>query len=446
MLLPARIAQTEPARFAPRFRRIECLDASEGVEMHVAHILRKYNPAEWGGTETAVKQLLDGLKQLDVRGTVLAPRLEQTPARDPMGEAGHALRRYRAFAPVINISEEQRAQLISVGGNLMSLDLLPMLLSLRDLALVHTHALNRIGGIALTAARLRRLPLVVTIHGGVLDLPRSVQQALSAPLEGGFEWGKMFGVLLRSRKVLEMADAIVTCNPKEAELQRAKYPGKRVVVQPHGVPVSNYSADCRAAALDAFPTLGQQKIILVVGRIDPVKNQGFVLVEMPEILKKHPATVLVLAGACTDELYGKALRKEVRRLGIESKVLFTGGLPPGDRRLIGLMQSAATVIVPSLSETFGLIILEAWAAGAPVISTRNSGALSLVQPDHNGALFNLDNIAEFHQRLDSYLSNREAARAQARHGHQLAAREYDTAVLAGRMKDLYQELIAKKRA
>src|SRR5687768_14223999 len=173
--------------------------------MRVAHVLRKYNPAQWGGTETAVKQLLDGLKDQGVAGTVYAPRLEQTPLHDPIREGGHELKRYRAFIPVVNIAEEQRAQMIAIGGNLMSFDLFTGLLGQRELDVVHTHALNRIGGIARTVAKVRKVPLVVTIHGGVLDLPKSVQQTLSAPLEGGYEWGKVFGAVFKSREVLSQA-------------------------------------------------------------------------------------------------------------------------------------------------------------------------------------------------------------------------------------------------
>jgi starch synthase len=412
--------------------------------MHVAHILRKYNPAEWGGTETAVKLLLDGLKHEGVSGTVYAPRLDQMPVRDPLREAGHKVRTYRAFIPVLNLSDEQRAQLIAIGGNLMSFDLFVKLAMQKGLSVIHTHALNRIGGIGLTVAGMRRIPLVVTIHGGVLDLPRSVQQTLSAPLEGGYEWGKIFGILLRSRDVLKRADAIVTCNPKEADLQRERFPHKRILVQPHGVPIAKYVEDHRKEALDAFPTLGRQKLILIVGRIDPVKNQGWVLVQMPRILHKHPDAVLVLAGACTDELYGKALRKEVRRLGIENKVLFTGGLPPGDPRLIGLMQSASVVVVPSLSETFGLIILEAWAAHAPVISTRTSGAISLVRENENGHLFDLNREEEFDLALQRLLESPAHARRIGESGHALAGQEYDSLLLARRMKALYEELIREK--
>jgi alpha-maltose-1-phosphate synthase len=363
---------------------------------------------------------------------------------DPIQEAGHELKRYKAFIPVINLSEEQRAQMIAVGGNLMSFDLLAGLLAQRGLSVVHTHALNRIGGIARTAANLRKLPLVATIHGGVLDLPKSVQQTFSAHLEGGFEWGKIFGALLKSRAVLSQADAIVTCNPREAELQKEKFPNKRIIVQPHGVPIAKYQKDCRALVMDAYPTLANRKIILIVGRVDPVKNQGWVLVQMPRILEQHPDAVLVIAGACTDELYGKALRKEVRRLGIEQKVLFTGGLPPGDARLIGLMQSASVVVVPSLSETFGLIILEAWGASAPVVSSRTSGALSLMKEEENGHLFSIENEEEFHRGVNRILGDAQHGRRMAENGHRLTAQEYDTSILSRRIKLLYEEIIREK--
>lgn len=414
--------------------------------MRVAHVLRKYNPAQWGGTESAVKLLLDGLHELGVAGTVYAPRLEGTPHHDPIQQAGHKVKRYRAFIPVLNLTEEQRAQLVAVGGNLMSFDLLTALAREPDLSVVHTHALNRIGGIARTVAKARKVPLVVTIHGGVLDLPSSVRQTLSAPLEGGFEWGKIFGAIFRARDVLKDADAIVTCNPKEAELQRAKWPNKRVIVQPHGVPITQYQRDCGPAALHAFPTLENRKIILIVGRIDPVKNQGWVLVQMPRILERHPDAVLVLAGACTDELYGKALRKEVRRLGLDQRVLFTGGLPPGDPRLVGLMQNASVVVVPSSSETFGLILLEAWAARTPVLSTRTSGALSIVREDENGHLFDLDNEDEFHRGLNCILSDPAHAKRLAGNGHALTVQNYDSAMLSRRIKALYEALKDEKAA
>ncbi|MDX1953183.1 MAG: glycosyltransferase family 4 protein [Verrucomicrobiota bacterium] len=407
--------------------------------MRVAHILRKYDPSQWGGTETAVKQLLDGLRHHGTSSMVFAPSLDSVPSPDPFREAGHLIKRYKAHVPVFGISREQKQQLVSVGGNLLSLDLFWQLRRTRPLDLIHTHTLNRIGGVALSVARQRRLPLVVTIHGGVLDLPASVKANLAAPLKGGWEWGKLFGFLFKSREVLERADAVLTCNRREAELLRQKYPNKKVLVQPHGITLSRYAKDHRAALYNAWPQLNKKRFLLVLGRIDPVKNQGWVVEQFAEILQHEPEVFLVLAGACTDEAYGKSLKKEVRNKGLESRAIFTEGLPPGDARLIGLLQAASMLVVPSLSETFGLVLLEAWAAATPVVSTRTSGALELVQDGSNGFLFDLEKPAEFHAGVAALLSSAGTRERLGRAGHLLAS-EYDTVTLAGRVQQLYQEL------
>jgi starch synthase len=411
--------------------------------MRVAHILRKYNPAQWGGTETAVLQLTNGLREHGVTSTFFAPELGETPQADPLREAGHDVKRYKAIVPVSGISNQQRAQLVSVGGNLMSFDLIWRLF--REPAdVIHSHALNRIGGIALTAAKFRKLPLVVQIHGGVLALPQKVRDELAKPLEGGFEWGKVFGAPLRSRHVLPEADAILTCNKQEAALMAEKYPGKRIVVQPHGVPLLRFQKDQRDAALAAFPELRDVPYLLVLGRIDPVKNQGFVLEQLPMLTHLHENVHLVFAGACTDEAYGKSLKKEARRAAVEDRVTFAGALPPGDPRLVGLLQGASAVVVPSLSETFGLVILEAWAAKRPVISTRNPGALDLVVDGCNGYFFDLEKPQKFHEAVDRILNSETHARELGMRGYEVA-REYDTVCLAERVRDLYAQLIKEKK-
>lgn len=412
--------------------------------MRVAHLLRKYNPSEWGGTETAVKCLLDGLSSHQVSSVVYAPRLDREWAGDPFRQAGHNVRRFHALVPVWGIGAEQRQQLISVGGNLLSFDLIWRLLQEPEVSLIHTHALNRLGGIALTAARLRRVPLVATIHGGVLDLPVETRTNLLKPLEGGFEWGKIFGMAFRARKVLEQADAIITCNQKEAGLLQKKYPSQTILVQPHGIRAKLFQEDQRAQARQAFPQIDRRQLLLAVGRIDPVKNQAWLIQQMPAILEKHPRALLVLAGACTDEAYGKSLKKDLRHLGLENHVVLTGGLPPGDPRLVGLLQAAAMVLLPSLSETFGLVILEAWAAGAPVAASRTSGACELIKEGANGWLFDLNQPSTFFLALEEALSKPDLASKFAQAGRQLAITHYDTQILAERVGKLYERLIEEK--
>lgn len=436
--------------------------------MRIAHLLRKYNPAEWGGTETVIHQLSDGLRRLGVGSVAYCPALDgvnghgaaslgqppgdnghgwdarATPGVDPLEAAGCTVRRFRACVPIWGISPEQRRRMIAVGGNLMSFDLIRALWSDAS-AVIHSHALGRVGGIGLTMARRKKIPFVVTVHGGVYDLPESMRKSFNTPQARGLEWGKPFGLLLRARHVLTEADAILTCNQREAAMIRQQHPDRRVIVQPHGVAAHLYELDHRAAARAAFPQIVERDVLLAVGRIDPVKNQGWLIEQVPALLRRHPRMLLVLAGACTDEGYGEKLRRRIDELGVGGQVLLTGKLPPADPRLIGLMQEARVALLPSLSETFGLVILEAWAAGTPAVSSRTSGASALIENGRNGWLFDLDRPESFHAAIDTVLDDPEARAAAIAAARRRVTAEYDTRVLSARMKDLYVQLQEEKR-
>src|SRR5713226_6781426 len=86
---------------------------AENGRMRVAHVLRKYNPEEWGGTETAIHRLFTGLRQHGVESVVYGPRLKNKPAADPLEEAGCAIKRFGAFLPVLGLSKTERRQHIA---------------------------------------------------------------------------------------------------------------------------------------------------------------------------------------------------------------------------------------------------------------------------------------------------------------------------------------------
>ena len=414
--------------------------------MRVVHLLRKYDPAEWGGTETAIQRLFDGLRQHRVTPIAFCPRIDDGANGDPFADAGFTVKRFKACLPVWGISRERRRELVAVGGNLMSFDLAGMLRRERVIDVIHTHALGRLGAIAAQVARRRKLPFVMTIHGGLLDLPHALKDSFQKPSTGGLDWGKLFGVLLRSRALLDYTDAILTCNRNEAAMLQKQNPTKRIVVHPHGVPASLYRKDHRETAREAFPQIGTKRLLLCVGRIDPVKNQSWLIDQASELFRRHPGTILVLAGACTNAAYGDAIRREISERGFQNRVLLTGGLPAADPRLIGLFQLAEAVVLPSISETFGLVILEAWAAGTAVVASATSGASALIQHGGNGWLFKLEDPGTFHEAMDCMLLQPVLRGRQAAAGAKLVSDEYDTAVLAGRMTQLYEQLIQEKHA
>ncbi|MBB5032216.1 glycosyltransferase family 4 protein [Prosthecobacter vanneervenii] len=412
--------------------------------MLASHILRKYDPAHWGGTETAVQRLVQGLQHHGISSMVHAPHCATSSSSDPLSDAGARVQRYKAFVPVAGISAAQREALVSWGGNLFSFELFWQLRS-SGADVMHSHALNRIAGISLMAARSRGVPHAITLHGGALDIPEEVNAKLTAPLKGGFEWGKTLGALVRSRHALGKTDAIFTCNPKEAALLQEKYPHQRIIVQPHSVPAAQYAVEHRAAALQAFPQIAGRDLIVKVARLDPAKNLPWLVRQMPAIKRRHPRAMLVLIGAGTTQSVVDELRREISRLGLANDVLLTGGLPSGSPELIGLIQYARLFVLSSTAEPFGIVILEAWAAGTPVLSSRTSGAVSLIEHGRTGLLYDLDHTADFHSGIDTLMMNNEVHLHLCAKALERVRKDFDVTSIAGRVAKVYAELIEAKR-
>ncbi|MCA9603127.1 MAG: glycosyltransferase family 4 protein, partial [Myxococcales bacterium] len=238
------------------------------------------------------------------------------------------------------------------------------------------------------------------------------------------------------------ADAVITCNPREAELLTRKLPARRVVRMPHGIPTEQFSVDQRASVFDAWPALRDRNLVLCVGRIDAVKNQRFLVERYAALRASLPNTVLVLAGGETDAAYARSLHELVRKEGLDD-VVFTGGLAPRDPRLIGLYQAASVFVLPSLTETFGIVVLEAWAAKTPVLTTATSGTRQLVEHGANGFFFDLEDPASFDAPLRQLLTDRNLAHRVAERGERLVREQYDTTQVAGRFKALYEEISAR---
>ena len=178
--------------------------------MHVAHVLRKLDPAAWGGVETHVHALAAALRARDVGGTLFAPR------RGPEDEApgGAPVERYRALLPVLGPAERRRA-LWAVGGNLISLDL-PLRLA-RDarFALAHAHTQRRVGGAVRVAMRHTGRPYVVSIHGPLLSAPAWVAEESARRRGRSLDVGQPWGALVGARRVLRDADRVIVFNRAE---------------------------------------------------------------------------------------------------------------------------------------------------------------------------------------------------------------------------------------
>ena len=168
-------------------------------------------------------------------------------------------------------------------------------------------------------------------------------------------------------------------------------PADRVWVIPPGVDVDLFTPT-RAHAADSRVRgeLGialERPIIAIVGRVQPLKDQELAIRVLAELhALRGFAPVLVVAGEATpgEDGYASSLQSVAAELGVLAEVRFAGAL--SRERLADLLAIATVTLVPSYSETFGLVALESAASGTPVIAFRGGGLVESVSPGVSGLL------------------------------------------------------------
>jgi glycogen(starch) synthase len=162
------------------------------------------------------------------------------------------------------------------------------------------------------------------------------------------------------------------------------------------------------------------------------------LAALPRLRRAFPSARLVIAGTgpLEDELRAKA-----RRLG--DAVQWAGFVPEGD--LAALLGAADVVLVPSLYEPFGLIALEAAAAGAPLAVADTGGLRDLVEPGVTGARFAPDDPAALAASVAELLGDRAAARRTAARAQRRVRRDYAWATVAERTAAIYADAAGYRR-
>jgi len=149
----------------------------------------------------------------------------------------------------------------------------------------------------------------------------------------------------------------------------------------------NESAVFREKLDERFPRLRGKRILLFAGRIVKEKNLTFLFRILPVILEKKPDTILLFVGSGPDLDYFK---DEAQKAGVEENTVFTGYMERGE---LALTYTIADVFVfPSLTDTQGLVTLEAMLSGTPVVAIGAMGTLQVMGGDNGG--FMVKNIVE----------------------------------------------------
>ncbi len=397
--------------------------------MKIAHIVRRFTFAEWGGTESVVWNIA---KQQKAQG--LTPEILCTAALDKAGTEvidGITIRRFPCFYPYFPMPEKDRLALDKKGGNPFSPELMKALQK-GKFDIFHIHAGGRLANYTLRLAKKISVPALMSLHGGSCAIPQQEMELMLKPLKHKFSYGGIVDRLCRMRKTPEsQADVLLALSREEVEKLKNRYPEKQVELFPNGI--LHRELPEAGVFRKKYNIPDDKKLLLCISRIDYQKNQKILL----ELLKKYDDTHLLLIGPVTAQWYLDEILTEAENADTKKRLTIIPGLPPDCIELLKALETAYCFILPSRHEPFGIAALEALDAGLPLIASAVGGLRDFLFDGENALLFednNVDSLFAAYDRLDGI-------REQLISGGNATAKLYNWQNIAAKLTDIYRRLL-----
>ena len=308
--------------------------------------------------------------------------------------------------------------------------------------LVHAHYWLS-AKVARTLAEHWRVPRIQMFH--TLGLVK--REVLDEDIDGESD----VRVAIEREAVRESAAVVAASTIELAELRQLyRADPSRVAVIPCGVDPEVFRPVRQA---DARETLGRdqcERLVLFVGRIEQIKGIDVLLRALGLLFQRHPdlrsdVCLLVVGGALdpgddapeTEKIL--ELRRLVHEHRMEANVAFVGSR---DQEQLALYYAAADVCaVPSLTESFGLVALEAMACGTPVVGTRVGGLQTLIEDGESGLLVPAGDDTALAEAIHAVLTDHRL-RTHLAHGARERAERFTWSRVGQRMTELYGQVLA----
>ena len=293
--------------------------------------------------------------------------------------------------------------------------------------IVHTHlwTADTLGGLA---ARLAGVTATVATVTGAYHLPIGVTGL------------RKLGRVAKSRAyraIYRLFDRVITCSEYVANDLRDRAgvrvsPAKIDVVH-NGVDPASVERAAQAGRLDPSWLQGSP-IIATVANFYPIKGHAPLIRAMPRVIERFPQARFVLVGDGPSRGEMEAL---VDSLGIRSHVVFTGRVPCGP----GVIAASDLMVMPSISEGLGVVLLEALVLGTPVVATRTGGIPEVVGDDEVGLLAPPGDSDALAQAIVRALGQPDETRRRAQRGRQLVRERFTVEAMVRQTEQVYLGLM-----
>ena len=299
--------------------------------------------------------------------------------------------------------------------------------------LVHIHTPFVAHYAASRFARRRGLPCVATyhtffeeyLHHYVPVLPHGIGRFLARHF---------------TRSQCDDVQALIAPSDPMRDILLAYGVNTPIHVLPTGLPADRFNPGDGARFRAAAHLPADRPLMTYIGRVAHEKNIEFLIKVFVEVRRRIPAAMLVIAGEGPAR---EPLRQLTARLGIDRDVHFAGYLDR-DGALLDCYAAADAFVFASRTETQGLVLLEAMAQGAPVVSTAELGTKSILKPGC-GALVVQEDLQAFSAAVIRVMQDAHLSRDLSERGR-VYARSWSSAAMAGHLAELYRSLLPVPRS
>jgi len=253
---------------------------------------------------------------------------------------------------------------------------------------------------------------------------------------------------------LRSCDQVVANSRYTAHLAEAKgVRRERLAVIPPGVQLDRFNDSLDVVATKQVWSVQDQRIILFVGRLAKRKGvKEFIENSLVKVAREVPDVCFIIVGdnpsdslAHRDDTVSE-IKAAVATLGLESHVRLLGSL--SDAAVIQLYQACELVILPALDmkddvEGFGIVALEAAAAGKPVVATRVGGIPDAVEDGRSGTLVEAGDYKGLSEVVISLLKDHETSQSMGSYGRCRANKEFSWSQVGNRYERMFEAATRK---
>ena len=286
--------------------------------------------------------------------------------------------------------------------------------------IIKKHAIDKIhihcgpGGLFLF--RKLDIPVIATCHHTYWQQSEYIN---------GQSWKEIFCWF--EKKTYQISDKIICVSKDSKQILTEKYGinPRKIIVIPNGVDTGKF-----------YPIENVKKInnsLLYVGRIDKRKGVDFLIRSMLSVIQQNPEVKLFVGGK--GQLLPE-LKKYIIENGLHENIKFIGFIPEDE--LNEWYNKVKCVVVPSVFEGFGITVIEAMAAGTPVIGTNVDGIKSIIKNKENGYLVEYGNTDSLANVIINVLRNDNSKVIHI--GLKTIEDEYDWKAISNETEDIYEKL------